>query len=43
VGESPTEFRQRGRIPAAVPTCFLMAWERPSSFGEAYPGPATLE
>jgi AraC-like DNA-binding protein len=34
VGESPTTFRQRGRMPA-VPTCFMMAWTRPSSFGEA--------
>jgi AraC-like DNA-binding protein len=34
VGESPTTFRQRGRLPA-VPTCFMMAWARPSSFGEA--------
>jgi AraC-like DNA-binding protein len=34
VGESPTTFRQRGRMPA-VPTCFMMAWARPSSFGEA--------
>jgi len=36
VGESPTTFRQRGRMPA-VPTCFMMAWARPSSFGEARP------
>jgi transcriptional regulator GlxA family with amidase domain len=42
VGESPTAFRQNGRMPA-VPTCFMMAWARPSSFGEAHPGPATLE
>jgi len=34
VGESPTVFRQRGRMPS-VPTCFMMAWTRPSSFGEA--------
>ena len=34
VGESPTTFRQRGRMPS-VPTCFMMAWARPSSFGEA--------
>jgi AraC-like DNA-binding protein len=34
VGESPTTFRQRGRMPD-VPTCFMMAWTRPSSFGEA--------
>jgi AraC-like DNA-binding protein len=42
VGESPTAFRKRGRMPA-VPTCFMMAWARPSSFGEACPTPATLE
>lgn len=42
VGESPTAFRNRGRMPA-VPTCFMMAWARPSSFGEAEPSPATLE
>lgn len=34
LSESPTEFRQKGRMPA-VPTCFMMAWARPSSFGEA--------
>ncbi len=34
VQESPTAFRQRGRMPS-VPTCFLMAWTRLSSFGEA--------
>ena len=34
VGESPSTFRQRGRMPD-VPTCFMMAWARPSSFGEA--------
>src|SRR3954468_8317832 len=42
VGEPPTAFRNRGRMPA-VPTCFIMAWARPSSFGEADPSPATLE
>ena len=36
VGEPPTSFRQRGR-PPVVPTCFMMAWARPSSFGEARP------
>ena len=35
VGESPTAFRQRGRMPV-VPTCFIMTWARPSSFGEAH-------
>src|SRR6266852_4329740 len=34
VGESPTDYRQRADVPAA-PTCFTMAWMRPSSFGEA--------
>lgn len=38
VGESPIAFRQKGCTPA-VPTCFMMAWTRPSSFGEA-PVPA---
>jgi transcriptional regulator GlxA family with amidase domain len=33
VGESPTEYRRRG-VVIAVPTCFAMAWTRPSSFGE---------
>jgi AraC-like DNA-binding protein len=36
VGESPTAFRQKGHLPS-VPTCFMMAWARPSSFGEARP------
>ena len=34
VGESPSAHRKRGRI-APVPSCFAMAWMRPSSFGEA--------
>jgi AraC-like DNA-binding protein len=42
VGESATAFRQRGRAPA-VPTCFMMSWARPSSFGEARPSPPTVE
>jgi AraC-like DNA-binding protein len=33
VGESPTRYRQRSRRVVA-PTCFTMAWMRPSSFGE---------
>ena len=36
VGESPYDFRRKGRLPA-VPTCFIMTWLRPSSFGEARP------
>ena len=34
VGEPPSEFRRHGPI-AAVPSCFVKAWTRPSSFGEA--------
>jgi AraC-like DNA-binding protein len=37
VGESPTEHRRRGPLPPA-PSCFAMAWLRPSSFGEARGG-----
>jgi AraC-like DNA-binding protein len=36
VGDTPTAYRGRAdRTP--VPTCFAMAWTRPSSFGEARP------
>ena len=34
VGSSPSAYRA-GTPPRAVPTCFAMAWTRPSSFGEA--------
>ncbi len=34
VGESPTRYRTRGRLDV-VPSCFVKAWIRPSSFGEA--------
>jgi transcriptional regulator GlxA family with amidase domain len=34
VGEPPTAYRHRAQV-ADVPTCFAMAWTRPSSFGEA--------
>jgi AraC-like DNA-binding protein len=34
VGETPSEFRRRGPMPSA-PGCFVKAWTRPSSFGEA--------
>src|ERR671920_1701975 len=37
VGEPPSEYRRRGPLPD-VPTCFAMAWLRPSSFGEARDG-----
>ena len=33
VGASPTEYR-RGSVPQQVPSCFVMAYTRPSSFGE---------
>lgn len=35
VGESPTAYRRRESGPSPAPTCFTMAWTRPSSFGEA--------
>lgn len=34
IGESPTGYRRRAAVQA-VPTCFVKAWTRPSSFGEA--------
>jgi AraC-like DNA-binding protein len=34
IGESPTEYRRHAEVDVA-PTCFTMAWMRPSSFGEA--------
>jgi len=34
MGEAPTAYRRRAEVKA-VPTCFAMAWTRPSSFGEA--------
>ena len=37
VGESPTVYRRRGPLPD-VPSCFAMAWLRPSRFGEASGG-----
>jgi AraC-like DNA-binding protein len=41
VGESPTTYRERAdAVP--VPTCFGMAWMRPSSFGEAPRGGGRL-
>jgi transcriptional regulator GlxA family with amidase domain len=33
VGETPSQYRRRGEV-ITVPTCFAMAWTRPSSFGE---------
>ncbi len=34
VGVTPTAYRDHADVKA-VPTCFTMAWTRPSSFGEA--------
>ena len=34
VGETPTQYRTRGRLDN-VPSCFVKAWTRPSTFGEA--------
>jgi AraC-like DNA-binding protein len=34
VGQTPTRYRLRSSTLTA-PTCFTMAWTRPSSFGEA--------
>jgi transcriptional regulator GlxA family with amidase domain len=41
VGVSPVAYRRSGApVGGAVPTCFAMAWSRPSSFGEvARPSP----
>jgi AraC-like DNA-binding protein len=36
VGQSPRAYRRSSApVPGAVPSCFTMAWARPSSFGEA--------
>ncbi|NIH86931.1 helix-turn-helix domain-containing protein [Amycolatopsis granulosa] len=35
VGRSPSEYRRSAGAPVAAPSCFGMAWTRPSSFGEA--------
>jgi AraC-like DNA-binding protein len=35
VGKSPTAYRQKATDLRAVPACFMRAWTRPSSFGEA--------
>jgi transcriptional regulator GlxA family with amidase domain len=37
VGEPPSAYRRRGPL-GPVPSCFAMAWTRPSSFGEARGG-----
>ena len=38
VGEPPTTYRWRANDLRAVPACFMKAWTRPSSFGEASTG-----
>jgi transcriptional regulator GlxA family with amidase domain len=38
VGEAPSEYRKVRSGADPVPTCFGMAWTRPSSFGEAIAG-----
>src|ERR687892_115098 len=38
VGEPPSAYRARAADLRAVPACFMKAWTRPSSFGEASPG-----
>jgi AraC-like DNA-binding protein len=40
VGESPTSYRAAGPLPT-VPSCFVKAWVRPSSFGEGPPAGAS--
>ena len=36
VGLSPSAYRSGARpLPAPIPTCFVMRWSLPSSFGEA--------
>lgn len=40
VGESPGLFRTRS-MPTEVPSCFVKAWARPSSFGEVPSSRAT--
>ena len=42
VGDSPSEFRRRGTVVPPVPSCFAMAWTRPSSFGEARHSPHSV-
>ena len=37
MGESPSAYR-KGATVGEAPTCFIMAWTRPSSFGEAGDG-----
>ena len=41
VGQTPTGYRA-GATTHAVPSCFARAWTRPSSFGEARGGRASV-
>lgn len=34
VGLTPSDYREHAKV-VAIPTCFVMAWMRPSSLGEA--------
>src|SRR5712672_1015330 len=44
VGQSPLAYRRSSApVSGAVPTCFTMAWARPSSFGEASPAGALVK
>jgi AraC-like DNA-binding protein len=46
VGQSPVAYRRssaRAATPGAAPSCFTMAWARPSSFGEANPDELPLK
>jgi transcriptional regulator GlxA family with amidase domain len=44
VGQSPLAYRRStAPVKSAVPTCFTMAWTRPSSFGEAAPENALVD
>ncbi len=43
VGQSPSAYRNTAAASTgSAPTCFTMAWTRPSSFGEARPGSGTV-
>ena len=42
LGITPTDYRKRTEA-SAVPTCFTMAWTRPSSFGEARAAAASYD
>ncbi len=43
VGVSPSDYRLAALAsPISAPTCFTMAWTRPSSFGEAEPAGSTV-